>query len=123
MESDHDLLIQLTTIVRGVAEKQDKFIDRYETRHLDLSKRVAILENQDSRDSEKFKGLAEEIRRSLNNASRIDTLGSDLNGMGIKLENLSQDVGEMRKKSNLLDTINAIGVMVSGIIGYIFGNK
>jgi predicted RNase H-like nuclease (RuvC/YqgF family) len=123
MESDHDLLIQLTTIVRGVAEKQDKFIDRYETRHLDLSKRVAILENQDSRDSEKFKGLAEEIRRSLNNASRIDTLGSDLNGMGIKLENLSQDVGEMRKKSNLLDTINAMGVMVSGIIFYIFGNK
>jgi predicted RNase H-like nuclease (RuvC/YqgF family) len=123
MDSDHDLLIQLHTIVKSVAEKQDKFIDRYETRHLDLSKRVAILENQDSRDSEKFKGLAEEIRRSLNNASRIDTLGSDVNGLGIKVDTLNQEIKELKKKSTIYDTINAIGVMISGVVGYIFGNR
>jgi predicted RNase H-like nuclease (RuvC/YqgF family) len=123
MDSDHDLLIQLTTIVKGVAEKQDKFIDRYESRHLDLSKRVAILENQDSRDSEKFKGLADEIRRSLNNSSRIDTLGTDVNGMGIKIEVISQEVKDLKKKSSIYDTINAIGVMISGVVGYIFGNR
>jgi predicted RNase H-like nuclease (RuvC/YqgF family) len=123
MDSDHDLLIQLHTIVKSVAEKQDKFIDRYETRHLDLSKRVAILENQDSRDSEKFKGLAEEIRRSLNNASRIDTLGSDVNGLGIKVDTLNQEIKELKKKSTIYDTINAIGVMISGVVGYVFGNR
>jgi predicted RNase H-like nuclease (RuvC/YqgF family) len=123
MDSDHDLLIQLHTIVKSVAEKQDKFIDRYETRHLDLSKRVAILENQDSRDSEKFKGLAEEIRRSLNNASRIDTLGSDVNGLGIKVDTLNQEIKELKKKSTIYDTINAVGVMISGVVGYIFGNR
>jgi predicted RNase H-like nuclease (RuvC/YqgF family) len=123
MDSDHDLLIQLHTIVKSVAEKQDKFIDRYETRHLDLSKRVAILENQDSRDSEKFKGWAEEIRRSLNNASRIDTLGSDVNGLGIKVDTLNQEIKELKKKSTIYDTINAIGVMISGVIGYVFGNR
>jgi predicted RNase H-like nuclease (RuvC/YqgF family) len=128
--NDHDLLITLNTTVKSMAEKQDKFIDRYEVRHLDLSKRVAVLENQDGRDSERFRGLAEEIRRSLANAQKIELVGNDLNQLGVKVSNadirlqeLTDKVDEFRKKSNAMDAINAAGVTLSGIIGYIFGTK
>lgn len=121
--SDHDLLIKLSTMIENMAEQQRNFINRYEVRHADLSNRVAVLENQDSRDSERFKGITEEIRRSLNNSTKIEQLQTDVNGLGIKLTNTDRAVDELRKKSNVFDTVNAIGVMISGVIGYFFGNK
>lgn len=129
-QSDHDLLIKLNTLVEKMAEQQEKFIESSAVQHSRLQERVAILEQKDSRDSEKFKGLAEEIRRSLNNASKIETLQTDLNNMGVKLSNSyiiieeqSKKLEELRKKSNLYDAINAAGVTLSGIVGYIFGQR
>lgn len=121
--SDHDLLIKLNTLIESMAEQQRKFIDRYEVRHADLSNRVSVLENQDSRDSERFKGITEEIRRSLNNSSKIEQLQTDVNGLGIKLTNTNQTLDELRNKANIFDIVNAIGVMISGVVGYFFGNK
>lgn len=128
--NDHDLLIRLSTLVEGMAKKQDDFIDRYEIRHTSLMNRVAVLENQDSRDSERFKGLADEIRRSLANAARIDSVASDLNNLGnkvsgvdIRLQELDEKVEEVRKKSTAMDLVNFSGATLAGIIGYFFGNK
>lgn len=128
--NDHDLLIRLSTLVEGMDKKQDDFINRFENKLTGLMNRVAILENQDSRDSEKFKGLADEIRRSLANAARIDSVASDLNNLGnkvsgvdIRLQELDEKVEEVRKKSTAMDLVNFSGATLAGIIGYFFGNK
>ena len=128
--NDHDLLITLSTLVKGMAEKQDKFIDRYEVRHTTLIDRVTRLESQDSRDSERFKGLADEIRRSLANAQKIESVATDLNNLGskvtgidVRLEELTEKVEEVRKKSSAMDLVNFSGATLAGIIGYFFGTK
>ena len=128
--NDHDLLIELNTLLKQMMTQQKDFIDRYEVRHTNLMNRVAILENQDSRDSERFKGLADEIRRSLANAARIDSVASDLNNLGnkvsgidIRLGELDARVEEIRKKSTAMDIVNLSGATLAGIVGYFFGNK
>lgn len=129
-QSDHDLLIKLNTLVEKMAEQVEKFVETSANQHARLQERVAVLEQKDSRDSEKFKGLAEEIRRSLDNASKIEQAQHDLNNIGVKLSNayikieeLEKKMDEQRKKSNTYDAINAAGVTISGIVGYIFGQR
>lgn len=114
--TDHDLLIKLNTLVESIADQQRNFINRYEVRHTDLMSRVSILERKDSGDSEKFRAITEEIRRSLNNAAKIDQLTVDVNVMGDKMRT-------MEKKGNILDAINAAGAVLATIIAYILGNK
>jgi hypothetical protein len=114
--TDHDLLIKLNTNVESIIEQQKNFINRYETRHTDLVTRVSILERKDSGDSEKFRAITEEIRRSLNNAQKIDQLTIDVNVMGDKMRT-------MEKKSNILDAINALGAVLATIIAYILGKN
>lgn len=116
MDTDHDLLIKLNTLVEQIAEQQKNFINRYEVRHTDLMARVSMLERKDSGDSEKFRAITEEIRRSLNNSAKIDQLTTDVNVMGEKMRT-------MEKKGNIMDAINALGATVAGIIAYVLGNK
>jgi hypothetical protein len=113
MDSDHDLLIKLNTTVELIAEQQKAFIARYESRHTDLSTRVSLLERKDSGDSEKFRAITEEIRRSLNNSAKIDQLTIDINVMGDKMR-------AMEKKGNIIDAVNALGTIVAAIF---LGNK
>jgi hypothetical protein len=115
-QSDHDLLIRLNTTVEAIAEAQKAFINRYEVRHADILARVTVLERKDSGDSQKFKTIGEDVRRSLDNANKIDVLRTDMNNLGDK-------VRELEKKNAVLDAINAIGVVISGIVGYFFGNR
>lgn len=77
-QSDHDILVALKTSLDIVIQQQQSFIERYESRHTALVNRVSVLENKDSRDSEKFRTISEEIRRSFNNAARIDALTKDV---------------------------------------------
>lgn len=114
--TDHDLLIKLNTLVESIAEQQKNFINRYEVRHSDLMARVSILERKDSGDSEKFRSISDEIKRSLNNAAKIDQLTVDINVVGDKMRT-------MERKSNLLDAVNAMGAVLATIIAYILGNK
>lgn len=116
MDSDHDLLIKLNTTVELIAEQQKAFIARYEARHTDLSTRVSILERKDSGDSEKFRSITDEIRRSLNNSEKIEKLTSDVNVLGDKMRTVE-------KKGNILDAVNAAGAVMATIIAYVLGNK
>jgi hypothetical protein len=113
MDSDHDLLIKLNTTVEAIAEQQKNFINRYEIRHTDLMTRVSILERKDSGDSEKFRAITDEIRRSLSNAEKIGQLAIDVNIMGDKMRSIE-------KKGNILDAINALGTIIAAIF---LGNK
>jgi uncharacterized protein YoxC len=113
MESnDHDILIGLKTSVDALIKGQSDFFGRYSMEHTALVSRVTVLENQDSRDSERFKNLTEEIRRSLNNAAKIDTLAADVKNMG-------DAIRDLKAKSNLWDIANAIGVAIASALAWI----
>jgi Pyruvate/2-oxoacid:ferredoxin oxidoreductase gamma subunit len=106
MESnDHDILVALKTTVDYIAKQQAVFIERYESRHSALVNRVTVLENQDSRDSERFRGIMEQIQRSLNNADNIKVLTAELEAL--------------KKKSNLWDITNAIGVAIASALAWL----
>ena len=115
-QSDHDLLIRIAEKVDIMSSRQNEFMSMYETRHQALMNRVNILEAKDRGDSEKTKAISVDVQRSLANHERIGGLESRMQG-------IEDDVKDLKKKSDLFDAINAIGVMISGVIGYIFGNK
>lgn len=110
--NDHDLLIEIKTTVKNLAEGQTNFMKELR----DLNIRVASLEAKDQRDSEKVFAITKDVQESINNSKRISEAFIEIGG-------IKEDISELKKKSNLLDTINAIGVMISGVIGFIFGNK
>lgn len=105
--NDHDILIKIQTMVESLIINQADYVKRHEA----LVARVAVLENQDSRDSEKFRGLTEEIRRSLNNSSKIDVLTTDV-------KNLGDSIRELKAKSNLWDIGNALAATIAGAIAW-----
>ena len=74
MPNDHDLLVKLDTKVGFLIEQQTQFIERYEIRHTALVNRVTALESSDSKDSEKFRALTDDVRRSLANFEAIKLL-------------------------------------------------
>ena len=106
-QNDHDILIELQTMMKQLVVNQDKYMGLHQT----LASRVAVLENKDSRDSERFKGIADEIRRSLNNSSKIEALTADVNNMG-------ENIRELKAKSNLWDIANALAAAIAGAIGW-----
>lgn len=81
-------------------------------RHESLSARVAVLESKDSRDSERFKGIADEIRRTMNNSTRIDTLN-------VSVSTLEATVQELKARSNRGDILNALAAAIAAAIGWI----
>jgi len=105
--NDHDILIELQTMMKLMVSNQAEFMKQ----HQELVARVAVLENKDSRDSERFKGITDEIRRSLNNSSRIESLTADMN-------NLGENIRELKAKSNLWDIANALAATAAGAIGW-----
>jgi biotin-(acetyl-CoA carboxylase) ligase len=112
MDNDHDILVSLKTLMDVMIKNQADFMKDYEKRHAELVSRVTVLENSDSRDSEKFKGITDEIRRSLNNASKIDTLAADVN-------NLAESLRDLKAKSNLFDIANAIAVAIAAAVAWL----
>jgi hypothetical protein len=106
-QNDHDILIELQTMMKLMVSSQADFLKE----HQKLAARVAVLENQDSRDSERFKGITDEIRRSLNNSSKIDTLTADVN-------NLGEGLRELKAKSNLFDIVNAVAAAIAAAVGF-----
>jgi hypothetical protein len=111
---DHDILIRVETSLDSMIREMKSFMIESENRHQKIVERVAILENKDGRDSERFKTIADDIRRSLANSERI-------RANEIEVTNLKTEMAEMRKKSNIIDSINAVGVVVAGVVGSIFG--
>ena len=115
-QNDHDLLIELKTSIDMLIRVQSDFMKQYAEQNKDLTTRVTILENSDSRDSERFKSIADQISRTLNNASKIETLTADMN-------NLAESIRDLKGKSNLWDIVNTIGLTITGTVGYFFGGR
>ena len=109
--NDHDILVTLKTLMDVMIKNQSDFNKRYEERHTELVSRISVLEQSDSRDSERFRGIMEQIQRSLNNSARIESLTADINNVG---ENLR----DLQKKSNLFDIINGVGVAIAAAVGW-----
>lgn len=110
--NDHDVLVKIETLVGVMIKKQDDFTERYERRHSELLMRVSVLENSDSKDSERFKSFGEQIQRSLDNANKIEKITADIN-------NLGENLRDLKSKSNLWDMANAIGAAVAAAIGWV----
>lgn len=106
-QNDHDILIELQTMMKLLIAGQADSIKQ----HNELAQRVSVLENKDSRDSERFKGITDEIRRSLNNAGKIDSLTADVN-------NLGEGLRELKAKANLWDIGNAIAAAAAAAIAW-----
>jgi Flp pilus assembly protein TadG len=81
-QTDHDLLVALKTSLDIVIQQQQGLSSAMST----LANRVSILENKDSRDSEKFRTISEEIRRSLNNSERINAQTGEIESLKKSLE-------------------------------------
>lgn len=104
--SDHDLLVRLDTKLEVVMRQQNDFIERYETRHTALVARVTALEASDSKDSEKFRAITDEVRRSLNNSDRIQ-------GLEAKTASIENTVKSVAGTSRLWDILIAVGATAS----------
>jgi uncharacterized protein YoxC len=109
--NDHDLLVRLDAKVEMLITSQTSFIQAMTSQTKELAERIARLEVKDSRDSEKVQSISEDVRRSLGNAARIDTLIADV-------ENLEGAVKDLKAKSNLWDVTNSIAVAIAGAIGW-----
>lgn len=120
---DHDLLIQLSTKVDILISQQGQFIEQSNQRNISLVERVTALENKDSRDSEKVASIRADVQRSLDNASKVDRLREDNVALTTKVSDLEDEVNRLRSKNTWWDIINSVGFVLSGILGYVFGNK
>ena len=110
-QSDHDVLVSLKTLMEVMIRNQADFQKSYEERHTQLVSRISVLEQSDSRDSERFRSIMEQIQRSLNNAKNIETLTADMN-------NLGENLRDLKSKSNLFDIINGVGVAIAAAVGW-----
>lgn len=115
-DNDHDLLVRLDTKVTLLIEQQVNFIRTSNDTSKELSERIARLEVKDSKDSGKFESISADVQRSLANHDKIIALEKTVN-------NLEKELDGLRKKANLFDYINATGVVISGVIGTIFGSR
>ncbi len=110
-QNDHDLLVRLDTKVEMLITSQNSFIQASNAIVKELAERVARLEVKDSRDSEKVATISEDVRRSLANSARLDTLAADMNAMG-------ELIRDLKAKSNLWDIGNSIAVAIAAVLGW-----
>ena len=128
--NDHDLLVRLDTKVETLIQSQTAFIQASTSATKELAERIVRLEVKDRGDSEKVASITADVQRSLNNSARIsdafiaiENLRIENAKMQVQITNLQNEVTDLKKKSNTFDIINAIGVTISGIVGYFFGGK
>lgn len=114
--NDHDLLISINATLKVLTDQQKDFIARYEVNHADIVSRVVVLENKDSRDSERFKGIADEIRRSLANSEKITGLTSDVNALGVNLRAVSDSVKDLSGKSFRFDLVLGAATIAATVL-------
>lgn len=127
---DHDLLIELKTLMTVVLDNQTKQIQQNQ----ELSGRVSALEAKDRGDSERIGSILEAVKATAKNAdriteahARIDNFRTEFTGMDIalnkRMDAITDELKSFRNKSNIMDAINAAGAAIAGIIGAIFGSR
>jgi uncharacterized protein involved in exopolysaccharide biosynthesis len=109
---DHDILIEVRTLVTVIIQQQKDFF----TQTKEMAERISAIEAKDRGDSEKIRASSGDVQRSLENHTRLVSLEGEVG-------TLRDEMNDIRKKGQIVDAINAIGAIVLGIIGYIFGQR
>lgn len=97
---DHDLLIQLHTKMDSVAKNLDIIKE--------LEYRVRVVEKEAGERSERVKAIrmdVDSLQRSQVNSGRIDAL--------------SDEVKELKKKGYIFDGLNAVGAVIAIIVAWL----
>src|SRR3990167_11041227 len=106
-QNDHDLLIEIKTNVKSLADGQSNFLREMR----DLNIRVSKLEVKERGDSEKVQSISKDVQQTLANSQRITEAF-------VEIQNVKEDVGDLKRKSNLWDIANAVGVTIAAALGY-----
>lgn len=117
-QQDHDLLIELKTMVGVVIAQQNTFMASSQATMTALTERVSVLETKDSRDSEKVRAIDVNVQQSLKNYEKITALEKENAALRTELFNVNEDIKFLKNKANLWDIANSVGVAIAGIIGY-----
>lgn len=114
--SDHDLLIQVNTKLEMMIATQNSYLGQI----VGILDRIGKLEVKDRGDSERLQAVSVSVQQSLQNHSRI-------NEQQIEINNLKDEIAELKKKSSFADNVNmvvtAVASLIAGAIGYFFGPK
>lgn len=100
--SDHDVLIKLDA-------KLDDVLRRLATVE-ELQYKVARLEQEAVRDSEKIKALSEVV-----SGIKLQTVNAG------DIAVIKVDVAELKRKSDRWDIMNSLGVAIATILGILYG--
>lgn len=111
-QNDHDILIEIRTRVDTLITSQREYFDEYKI----LAGRVTQMEVLRSSDNAKLAQIQESVQKTLDNYSRIGK-------HDVEIENLKEELTTLQKRSNILDGLNALGVAISGVVGFVFGHR
>lgn len=120
-QNDHDLLIALNTKMEMMLTQQSNFMSQITDQTGALRDRVTALENKDSRDSEKVQAIRSDVQRSLDNATKVDALRTEVTALTTRLDDQTDEINRLRSKANLWDAINSAGIVLTGLLGYLLG--
>jgi thymidylate kinase len=112
--NDHDILITIQAKLDLLLQTVNKANDKQDA----LAERVHGLESKDRGDSERMKAVYLDIQKSNNNSTRIADAFQQMEGMKTEIANLKEEVSELKKKSNMWDIANGIGVAIAGAVGW-----
>lgn len=118
-QQDHDLLIELRTMVGTVIQQQNAFMTSSTAATTRLAERISALETKDSRDSEKVRAIDANVQQSLKNFERINELENKISVAQTQIDTLGNEVTGLRNKAHLWDIGNSIAAVVAGIVGFI----
>lgn len=102
--NDHDLLIELKTMVTVLISQQNQFMTSSQTTMTGLSERLYALEAKDRGDSEKVRAIDINVQRSLDNHEKIASLETE--------------VANLKSKANLWDIANSVGIAITAALSY-----
>jgi hypothetical protein len=111
-QNDHDILIEVRTTLHNLLQTQKDYI----MLHRQLAERVAALEVKDSGNAEKLTAIAGNVVTLVANQEKVNRLEGEIS-------TLAEAVEEMKRKTYLLDMLNAIGVTIAAALAYAFGRK
>jgi predicted RNase H-like nuclease (RuvC/YqgF family) len=115
----------------NLSETKEKIL--FETNQLviSLNTQVAVLTNSNNTLKGTIETYMEKLDKQMERAEerdatldqRVTILRNDVTVQQVKLDNVIDDVKELKSKSNLFDWINFIITAIVGALAYFFGNR
>lgn len=127
---DHDLLVTLNANMGMLIKQQSDFIERTDKRITALEVRMNTSETKDSRDSERFQSISEQMQNTMKNGEKIeaafgkiDELRTEVTTLKTENQNLKDDLKELKdeqvRNRNVSYTWNSINSLFASIAAYL----